>query len=254
MLTILSPAKTLDFDTEVSISDESAPLFQKEANDLVKILRDFKEDDLSKLMKVSYEIAELNRERFANWNFNGKNKQSKQALLAFKGEVYRGLDADSLLYDDLQYAQNHVRVLSGLYGVLRPLDRIQPYRLEMGTKLDNAHGKNLYEFWGGKITSQLNKDLQEQKEKTLVNLSSNEYFKSLNKKEFEGAIVTPVFKEKKGNDYKVIAVYAKKARGMMTRFMIDNRIDSANDLKAFDAGGYVYEDSMSSAKEWVFIR
>ena len=254
MLTILSPAKTLDFDTEVSISNESAPLFQREANELVKLLKEYKVDDLSKLMKVSYEIAELNRERFANWNFNGKNQQSKQALLAFKGEVYRGLDADSLLCDDLQYAQNHVRVLSGLYGVLRPLDRIQPYRLEMGTKLDNKHGKNLYEFWGDKLTKQLNEDLQNQREKVLVNLSSNEYFKSLNKKEFDGSIFTPVFKEKKGNDYKVIAVYAKKARGMMTRFMIDNRIESAEDLKAFDGSGYVYEDAMSTAKELVFIR
>ncbi len=254
MITILSPAKTLDFDTEVSISDESAPLFQKEANELVKLLRDYEVDDLSKLMKVSYEIAQLNRERFANWNINGKNENSKQALLAFKGEVYRGLEAHSLNYDDLQYAQNHVRVLSGLYGVLRPLDRIQPYRLEMGTKLNNVHGNNLYEFWGNKITKQLNTDLQNQKEKVLVNLSSNEYFKSLNKKEFEGSIITPVFKEKKGNAYKVIAVYAKKARGMMTRFILENRIESPEELKAFDEGGYVFDSAMSTKKEWIFIR
>jgi cytoplasmic iron level regulating protein YaaA (DUF328/UPF0246 family) len=254
MLTILSPAKTLDFETEVRVAEETSPLFQKEANELVKLLREYKIDDLSKLMKVSYEIAALNVERFAHWHINGMNTQSKQALLAFKGEVYRGLQAESMSSDELKFAQRHLRILSGLYGVLRPLDRIQPYRLEMGTKLENGHGKNLYDFWGEKITEQLNKDLQKQKEQLLINLSSNEYYKAIDKKKIQGDVITPVFKEKKGNTYKVIAVYAKKARGLMTRFIIDNRIEQSADLKAFDEGGYVFDSDLSTAKEWVFVR
>lgn len=252
MLIIISPAKTLDFEGEVSCEQGTEPLYQREANQLVEALKEFQVEDLSKLMKVSYEIAALNVERFAKWRKNGTAEIARQALLAFRGEVYRGIDADSMNPATLEYAQSHLRILSGLYGVLRPLDRIQPYRLEMGTKLPTSQGKDLYGFWDDKITKQLNKDLQGAE--VLLNLSSNEYFKSIHKRDLSKPVVTPIFKEKKAKTYKVIAVYAKKARGLMTRFILENRIENVEDIKSFEKAGYLFEPEMSTEGEWVFAR
>jgi len=254
MITIISPAKTLDFTTQSQIKEYSQPQFLDKAEILIKELRKLKPKDIIKLMSVNEEIANLNFERFLSWELPFNEKNAKQALLAFKGQVFIGLEAYSLSHDDLLFSQNHLRILSGLYGVLRPLDLIQAYRLEMGIKLKNPAGKNLYEFWGNKITENINKELLTQKNKVLINLASNEYYKIINPKMIQGSIITPVFKELKGNEFKVVTIYAKTARGYMSRFIIQNRIENPEDIKAFDTGGYLYNRDLSSDKEWVFTR
>ncbi|MCB2195085.1 MAG: peroxide stress protein YaaA [Bacteroidetes bacterium] len=254
MIAIISPAKTLDFESKVQTKKYSDPDFLNDSEKLIQELRKYKPNEIAKLMSVNDELANLNFERFLRWQKPFNLDNAKQALLAFKGQVFVGLDAKSLSESELLFAQNHLRILSGLYGVLRPLDLIQPYRLEMGTKLKNPKGKNLYEFWGTKLTELINKELAKQKEKTLINLASNEYYKAIKPKTIQGDIITPVFKESKGNGYKVITVYAKTARGLMSRFIIKNRIQHSEDLKAFDMDGYLFNQDLSTEKEWVFTR
>jgi len=206
------------------------------------------------LMAVSEKIANLNVERFRDWNADFDFSNARQALFAFKGDVYTGLDAYHLKDQDIDFAQQHLRMLSGLYGLLRPLDLMMPYRLEMGTKLKNTRGHNLYEFWGSIITDQINQDLAEIDAKVLVNLASDEYYKSVNEKKIQAEIVKPVFLDQKNGKYKVISFYAKKARGLMARYLIENKLSQVEQLKAFDSEGYYFDAESSSNKELVFKR
>ena len=205
-------------------------------------------------MGISPKLSQLNFERFVNWQLPFNMENAKQAILAFTGDVYTGIDASTLNETELQTAQTDLRILSGLYGVLKPLDLIQAYRLEMGKKLQTPKGKNLYEFWGDKITNEINKTLKEKEDKYLINLASNEYFKSVNKKEVKAEIITPVFKDLKNGQYKVISFFAKKARGLMTRFIIQNQITDPEYLKAFNSDGYVFNPHLSKNQELVFTR
>lgn len=254
MLTVISPAKRLDFDTPAPTVDTSMPDFLPDSRALNAILRGYSALDLMQLMGVSRNIAELNAARNHEWRTPFRGKGVRAAVLAFQGDVYRGLDAASLNAADLRFAQRHLRILSGLYGVLRPLDLMRAYRLEMGAKLGNPRGKDLYAFWGGKITENLNESLAAHRAKVLVNLASNEYFKAVKADAVAGEVITPVFKERRGGTYKVIALYAKQARGLMSRFIIKHRIDAAADLKGFDRDGYAYNARLSSARQWVFSR
>ncbi|MCU4157570.1 peroxide stress protein YaaA [Carboxylicivirga sp. A043] len=251
---IISPAKSLDFETqapEVSLTDIRFP---KQAKTIVKELKKRKPEELMTLMKISSQLAQLNHHRFQLWQYPFKSEDVKAALFAFKGDVYTGLDAYSLKADEITYANDKLRILSGLYGLVRPLDGILPYRLEMGTKLSVGTSKQLYQLWGDEITKLLEKDMDEQESDVLVNLASNEYFKAINKKVFNKRIVTPVFKDWKNGEYKVVSFFAKKARGLMTRFIIQNQIEAPEDLVAFSEGGYYYKADMSKKDELVFVR
>ncbi len=210
--------------------------------------------DLSSLMKISDKLATLNANRFAEFSTPFTPDNARQALFAFNGDVYTGLDAQSLSEDDIAYAQQHLRILSGLYGVLRPLDLMQAYRLEMGTKLANSRGKNLYEYWGDTVTTEINKALAAQGDNVLVNLASNEYFKSVKPKQVDGMIITPVFKDKKNGQYKIISFFAKKARGLMARYILQNKVEDVAGLKAFDTAGYYFSEEQSTETELVFLR
>lgn len=254
MLILISPAKSLDFETPSSIQNYSEARFLKESNTLIKQLRKFSTDEISDFMGISPKLAQLNFERFVNWQLPFNMENAKQAILAFKGDVYTGLDAISLTEAELQTAQTDLRILSGLYGILKPLDLIQAYRLEMGKKLQTTKGKNLYEYWGDKITHEINSTLKEKEDKHIINLASNEYFKSVNKKKLKAEIITPVFKDLKNGHYKVISFFAKKARGLMTRFIIQNQITNPEHLKAFNSDGYVFNPHLSKNQELVFTR
>ncbi len=254
MITIISPAKKIDVKSIVQAQKYSIPYFLDDAKVLIDELRKLNPTDIATLMKVNSDIATLNFERNLSWRLPFTPDNSKHAIKAFNGQVYVGLDAKSLSEDDLSFAQENLRILSGLYGVLRPLDLMQAYRLEMGTALQNPKGKNLYEFWGTKITEIINKELVNHKHKVLINLASNEYYKAVKSKLIEGDIITPVFRESSGNGFKVITVYAKTARGLMSRFIIQNKIENPDDIKAFDSGGYLYNEDLSTEKEWVFTR
>jgi len=254
MLILISPAKSLDFETENSNKTFSESSFLKESQSLIKQVRKFSTDEIADFMSISPKLAQLNYERFVNWHLPFDLDNAKQAILAFKGDVYTGLDAGSLSETELQTAQKDLRILSGLYGVLRPLDLIQAYRLEMGKKLKTTKGNNLYEFWGDKITTEINKTLKENNDKHLINLASNEYFKSVNKKKIKAEIITPVFKDFKNGQYKVISFFAKKARGLMTRFIIQNNITDPEYLKAFNSDGYTFNPHLSTDTELVFTR
>jgi hypothetical protein len=221
---------------------------------LINRLRDFSALDLSELQHVSSNIAELNFERNHAWKTPFNLKNSRQALFAFKGDVYTGLDAYTMTDQNLAFAQDHLRILSGLYGVLRPLDLMKPYRLEMGTRLSTSEGKNLYEFWDMQITDAVNKQLKAIESDTLINLASNEYFKAVKARNVKGQIITPAFKDYKNGEYKMIGFFAKKARGLMTRFIIDNEITQPEGIKKFDIEGYTYNASMSNEHNWVFTR
>ncbi len=205
-------------------------------------------------MDLSPELTALNFERYHSWNLPFSQKNAKQAILAFQGDVYRKLKAQTLNEKELDFAQEHLRILSGLYGILRPLDLIQPYRLEMGTKLSVSGNKNLYEFWGRKLAENLLKEMEKQNTKVLINLASNEYFKAIKPKNINIPIITPVFKDFKNGQYKVLFLYAKYARGLMTRFIIKNKIDKPEKLKLFDSEGYAFDSNLSTEKEWVFTR
>ena len=252
MLVVISPAKTLDFETPARTSVNSTPAFLEDSQILVERMRELAPADISKLMKISDKLGVLNSTRYETWSLPFTADNAKQAILAFKGDVYTGLDAETLTPEQDEYAQQHLRILSGLYGVLKPLDLMQPYRLEMGTKLNNTRGKDLYQFWGEKITDALNNELGEGD--VLINLASNEYFKSVRPKKLHARIITPIFKDTKNGVQKIISFYAKKARGLMTRYMIDNQIDHAEALKEFDVAGYQFDAKQSTDNEWVFTR
>jgi uncharacterized protein len=254
MLIVISPAKTLDYETPAKTKVFTTPDFLDNSQQLINRLRNFSSLDISELMKVSAKIADLNFDRYESWKKPFTQKNAKQAILAFKGDVYTGLDAETFKADDFKFAQKHLRVLSGLYGLLRPLDLMQPYRLEMGTKLKTDAGKNLYEFWGSDITQGLNKQLQKIKSKYLINLASNEYFKSVRVKELNAEIITPAFKEFKNGEYKMIGIYAKKARGLLSRYIIQNKLSDPEDLKLFDEDGYRFNKKLSKGNSWVFTR
>ncbi len=255
MLAILSPAKTLDFDSPLTTDQHSAPEFTKESTALIKTLRQLEPSDIGSLMGISDKLAVLNHNRYAHWSAKFDDASGARAsLLAFKGDVYLGLDAQTLSKRDFTWAQKRLRVLSGLYGLLRPLDRIHPYRLEMGTALRNTAGKDLYEFWGGKVTQALNEALAGQRSKVLINLASNEYYKVVQAQNIDGRIVTINFKEWRRDAYRFVSFSAKKARGLMARYMIDQRAERADDLKAFDVEGYAFNEELSSRDEWVFTR
>ncbi len=254
MQIIISPAKALDFEKPATTNDFSEFRFVNEAKQISKELKKYKPKDLAGLMKISQKLADLNYNRYQEWHFPIEQEKAKQALFAFNGEVYNGIKADTLSAPEVMIAQQKLRVLSGLYGVLRPLDLILPYRLEMGTKLSLKSSKNLYEFWGDKITKLLNADIEENKHQVLINLASNEYFKSVNKDKVKVPIISPEFKDQKNGVYKVISIYAKKARGLMTRFIIQNNIENPEDLRAFDLEGYFYNNQLSTEFKPVFTR
>ncbi|WP_461537204.1 peroxide stress protein YaaA [Spongorhabdus nitratireducens] len=254
MLAVISPAKTLDYETAPVIAKSTQPRLLDESELLIEEARKLAPADISSLMKISDKLGQLNAARFETWSRPFNKDNAKQAVLAFKGDVYTGLDAETLGADEFAFAQQHLRILSGLYGLLRPLDLMQAYRLEMGTKMGNTRGKDLYAFWGSIITGLVNKDLKASGSDMLINLASNEYFKAVKAKDIKGEIITPVFKDWKNGQYKIISFYAKKARGMMCRYMIDNQITDPEGLKEFDTDGYQYNEAMSSDKEWVFVR
>lgn len=253
MLFVISPAKNLDFETPAVTQSASQPRYLDQSSVLIEQLQQFSVQDVASLMKLSDNLAGLNLARFQSWTppFNAEN--AKQAALAFNGDVYTGLDASTLDEAGFNFAQKHLRILSGLYGVLKPLDYIQPYRLEMGTKLANVKGSNLYDFWGDQLKESLEAE-PELADKVLINLASNEYFKAVKAKELNARIITPVFKDAKNGQYKIISFYAKKARGLMSRYIIDHQITQPEQMKAFDTDGYYFSETQSSTNEWVFLR
>ena len=259
MLILISPAKTLDFQTPAKYDRFSQPIFLADTEILVDCLRTLSATEVSALMKISDKLGKLNAERFQAWQPAFDNTNAKQALLAFKGNVYQGIDVDRFSHKDLDFAQEHLRILSGLYGVLRPLDLIQPYRLEMGTKLVHAKlqdlsANTLYEFWQDKLTQAIDRQLEKLDSKIIVNLASNEYFKAVQPKLLTGEIITPVFKDWKNDKYKIISIYAKKARGMMSAYIIKNRIKQKEDIKGFSEAGYNFNAELSDDNSLVFTR
>lgn len=254
MLAVVSPAKNLDYESSLPELNVTQPRLLDNAEELVEVCRQLSPQQLGSLMKISDKLAGLNAARFQEWQRPFDEDNARPAIFAFNGDVYTGLDAASLNSEAIDTAQKQLRILSGLYGVLRPLDLMQPYRLEMGTKLDNPKGKNLYEYWGDTITQMLNDDLAELGSSTLVNLASNEYFSAVKPKALNADIITPVFKDEKNGQYKVISFYAKKARGLMARFILNQKPKSVSDLKEFDANGYSFNEAMSSDKQLVFCR
>ncbi|OYT15357.1 MAG: peroxide stress protein YaaA [Bacteroidetes bacterium 4572_77] len=254
MICLISPAKTLDFETAVSIKGESIPFFGKKSQELMEKLKEYSPNELQNLLKVNPKIAYITHDRFAQWQWPSPKELSKQALLAFKGEVFRGIDAYSLSQEDMDFAQKHLAILSGLYGILRPLDHIMPYRIEMGTKWKTHAFKNLYDFWGDDIHDSLQQLLQEQKASALINLASKEYFKVVKASRLSIPIITPIFKEFRDGELKSITIYAKKARGLMCRYIIQNKIEAPEKLKFFDSEGYYFSEEHSSSEEYVFVR
>ena len=250
MLIVISPAKTLDYSTP-SISDYTLPDFPSDVKSLVNVMKKKSASEISQLMHISDNLASLNEERYKTFKQTFSPENSKQALLAFKGDVYTKIDVDSYSKEDFDFAQDHLRILSGLYGLLKPLDLIQPYRLEMGTKLVTKKGSNLYDYWGSKIAKALNEVAQG---KTLINLASQEYFKAVDTKVLKSEVITIHFKEYKNGTYQIIGLFAKQARGMMTNFAIKEKITNPEQLKTFHEGGYEYAEGLSSSKEWVFVR
>tara|TARA_R110002072_G_scaffold99563_12_gene218954 strand:+ start:7447 stop:8232 length:786 start_codon:yes stop_codon:yes gene_type:complete len=254
MLTVISPAKTLDFETPPGTRKSTQPAFLERSAELVEDARGLSPDEIRALMGVSDNIAALNHKRFMDWQQPFSLKNAKQSLLAFRGGVYVGLEAESLNAEQLNFAQQHLRILSGLYGLLRPLDLMQAYRLEMGLKFANRGGDNLYQFWGDSITEALNAQLLKAKADVLVNLASNEYFRVVKPKALNADVVTPIFKDLKGEKYKVVSFFAKKARGQMARFIIEKELVDPDDMKKFKVDGYRYNRGQSSARELVFTR
>lgn len=253
MLIVLSPAKTLDFSPTPIISSD-APKFRKETSELIGILKKLKTSNLMKLMSIKEKLGELNYQRYQSFSSKYTKHNAKVSILAFKGDVYLGLEAETFDEGDLAFAQDRLRILSGLYGILKPMDKIQPYRLEMGTKLKNAKGKNLYDFWGDKITKNINRDMAKQQERILVNLASNEYFKAVQKKNIKGEILDIDFKEYKNGELKFISFTAKKARGLMSQYIIKNKIEEKEQLKGFNYEDYYFEASLSSESKYTFVR
>ena len=249
MLAIISPSKTQDF-SECNIDIFSQTRQLESSNELIGILKSKSKSQISKLMSLSEKLSELNFDRFQNFKLPFTLENAKQAILAFKGDVYNGINAPDLSSEDLEFAQSKVRMLSGLYGVVRPLDLIQPYRLEMGTKLSNLKGPNLYDYWGAEISNVLNEDEPD----LIINLASNEYFKAIDKNALNANILDIVFKEKKGETYKIIGIYAKRARGLMVNYIIRNRLENPEALKNFSDEGYRFDKDLSSDSSWVYLR
>lgn len=254
MLLLISPAKTLDFETPPATDLATQPDFLTESQSLIQVLRDLAPQDISNLMGISDKLGQLNYDRYAQWCTPFTPDNAKQALLAFKGDVYTGLEAEHFKKRDFEFAQEHLRILSGLYGLLRPMDMIQPYRLEMGTRLVNPGGDNLYQFWGERLTRAINVQLESLSKPVVVNLASNEYFKAVQPQRLEAPVITPVFKDWKNGQYKVISFYAKKARGMMAAYAVRRRLTRAEQLKQFVGGGYAYNEALSQGNQWVFTR
>lgn len=254
MLLLISPAKTLDFETPPPTTEFTQPDFLKQSRQLIGELRELSPQAISQLMSISDKLGVLNYDRFARWKTPFKPDNAKQAIFAFQGDVYTGMEAENFSSDDIEFAQQHLRILSGLYGLLRPLDLIQPYRLEMGTAFANSNGKNLYEFWDGSITKAINKQLAELHSKQVINLASTEYFSAVKPKLLKADIITPVFKDKKNGEYKIISFFAKKARGMMSAYIIKNKILEPEAIKHFNTAGYSFNPGLSKDREWVFTR
>ena len=254
MIITLSPSKGQDFEAPAKTKKHTVPASLDDSQLLIKELRKVKSDELQAMMSISENIAKLNVARVKNFKTPFTTSNAKQAIFAFKGDVYSGIDTEKFSAADLDYAQKHLRILSGLYGCLRPLDLIQPYRLEMKTKLKNPRGDNLYQFWGEIITERLNKELAKQQEAVLVNLASNEYFKSVKPRLLQGRLLNINFKETKDGKTRVVAIFAKRARGMMTNYILRNRIEKPEDLKKFKEGGYQFSKAESDDKQWTFTR
>jgi uncharacterized protein len=254
MIILLSPSKTLDFKNSTHIRYGSEPLFIKQSAKLIAVLKKKETNELKELMNISYKLADLNRQRYKEWHLPFNESNAKPCIAAFMGDVYEGLKAWELNDEQIEFANKHVRILSGLYGLLKPTDIIMPYRLEMGVNLKGRGYSNLYEFWGDKLTSQIKNDLKQVKPKVLVNLASAEYFKAIKPSQTGARLVTPFFMEFNNGEYKFVSFNGKKARGLMTRYTIDNQISDVEDLKLFNYEGYSYNDNKSSDDRWVFTR
>jgi hypothetical protein len=254
MLVLLSPSKTLDYETEPQTDTFTQPALLDESETLIDILREFDIEGLRDLMDISEDLATLNIERYDAFETPFTTDNAKQAILAFDGDVYRDFEFDDYDEDDFSFLQDHVGILSGLYGYLRPLDLMQPYRLEMGTKLDNPRGDTLYEFWGDRITDQVNAALDNQGDDIVLNLASNEYFDSVNTDELAGRILNVKFKDLRGDTYRTITFYLKRLRGTMTNWMVQNGVTEPEALKQFDERGYYFSDERSTDDEYVFLR
>ena len=254
MLIVISPAKTLDFDKPASTKTYTLPDFLEDSTKLIDQLKQLEPDKIGKLMSISPKLATLNSNRYHQWSLPFNLDNAKQSAFAFKGDVYTGLEAQSFNASELAFAQDHLRILSGLYGVLRPLDLIQAYRLEMGTQLNNHRGKDLYTFWGDIITESLNQNLTRQKCNTLINLASQEYFKTIQADKLDANVITPIFKDQKNGVYKIISFFAKKARGLMSRYIIQHKLTDPENIKLFDIAGYSFNASQSTMDEWIFTR
>ena len=254
MLFLLSPAKALDYDTPLAELPHTQPLFVKQATELIGVLKTQSPQQVASLMDLSDKLAALNVARYQAWSPKFTPQNSRQAVLAFNGDVYEGLDARSLKPADLEWAQDHVAILSGLYGVLRPLDWMQPYRLEMGTALATAKGSNLYQFWGAQIAQHLNAQLEGEKAPVIVNLASQEYFKSVDRKALQARVIDCVFEDYKGGKYKIISFLAKRARGLMARYAITHRVKTPKALEGFDLEGYAFDPAASEPDRLVFRR
>lgn len=254
MLILLSPAKNMNFDPAPDAPPGTRPAFLKEAREIAGVAKDLSPARLKKLMSISDKLADLNHQRFLVFRGDGKSNSQKQAALAFNGEVYLGLNAKTMKAADFAFAQDHVRILSGLYGLLRPLDLIEPYRLEMGSSLKNPRGKNLYEFWGEEISKEINKTLKGHKNPVVVNLASNEYFSAVDRKTLDADVITPSFKDEKDGKLRALQFFAKRARGSMARWAIDNRAEDAAALQKSNADKYKFNAKYSTANDWLFTR
>ncbi len=254
MLTIISPAKSLEMESVVESPTQSFPELLNKSEKIAQALKKKTPKKLAALMDISPKLAQLNFDRYQQWHTPYAAEESKQAIFAFSGEVYSGIDVQNFTEDELLYTQEHLRILSGLYGLLRPMDLILAYRLEMGTKLSIAKHKTLYSFWGDLLTKTINQYMADTEQTILINLASNEYFKSLNTKKLNARLITPIFKDHKNGTYKVLSFFAKKARGLMTQYLMKNRISSPEDIKHFDMDGYFYNDRLSEGDELVFTR
>ncbi len=252
MIILISPAKKLDFDTQINLKSTGTPYFNEEAEQIAAFMKKYSAEDIAKLMSLSTQLSRLNFERYQSWN--DASTPIRPALFAFKGDVYQGLEATTLSSEDLDFAQNHLRMLSGIYGYLRPTDLIKPHRLEMGTKLPFDGNADLYAFWKTRITKRINEELEALKNPLLINLASNEYASAVDLKQINADIITPEFKDFKNGTYKIISFYAKRARGKMSSFLIKNRITNALDIAAFNDDGYSYNNQLSTEKKPVFTR
>jgi len=254
MLILISPAKTLDYQSPLATKRFTLPELLDHSQQLIKDARKLTAPQIARLMSISDKLASLNATRFHDWQPDFTPENARQAILAFKGDVYTGLQAETFSEADFDFAQQHLRMLSGLYGVLRPLDLMQPYRLEMGIRFANTRGKDLYQFWGDIITDKLNEGLEAQNDRVVINLASDEYFKSVKTKKLTGEVIKPVFLDEKNGKFKVISFYAKKARGLMSRYIIENRLTTPEQLTAFNSDGYFFDKDASGSGELVFKR